>query len=313
MQTGTLHLHQNFQAEFVVKVEHPLNQNDIPCVEIVMTKLTPKEIASHTLQIIDSKKYTFEDQEIDLSIPLLEMSNGTVNYEPTATVPTHQKPRFDETKFELHNESTLVTLQRLAFEQINSAHNQKLPCVLNFASAKNPGGGFIRGAVAQEEVLCRSSALYESIRHSPMYAFHARKPNPFYSDYAIYSPAVPYFKNDHGETVLPYYAAVVTCPAVNAGVVAEQYGMEQEKIESAMMQRIERVLSIMAHHEHDTLVLGAWGCGVFRNDPEMIARLFINAIAVHFRGVFQRVIFAVLDKTAGQENYSAFVKYVGKN
>jgi uncharacterized protein (TIGR02452 family) len=64
-----------------------------------------------------------------------------------------------------------------------------------------------------------------------------------------------------------------------------------------MEERVNRVLGVAALHGHEVLVLGAWGCGVFRNDPGMIAELFHQAIVGRFRGAFRRVVFAVLDPT----------------
>jgi uncharacterized protein (TIGR02452 family) len=61
-----------------------------------------------------------------------------------------------------------------------------------------------------------------------------------------------------------------------------------------MRQRVEKVLTIMAGHGHDASVLGAWGCGVFKNDPEVIAQLFARALRGRFAGDFAKVVFAVL-------------------
>ena len=67
-----------------------------------------------------------------------------------------------------------------------------------------------------------------------------------------------------------------------------------------MEKRIAKVLAVMAGHGHDAAVLGAWGCGVFGNDPEVIAGLFAGALRTRFAGVFAKVVFAVLDTTDGE-------------
>ena len=132
-----------------------------------------------------------------------------------------------------------------------------------------------------------------------MYAWYELHRNPFYSDYAIYSPDVPVFRTDHGELLdAPYLCAFITCPAVNATVALERDPACRPAICSAMTQRIERILAIAAGHGHEHLVLGAWGCGVFGNDPREIATLFQAALKGPFRGAFATVVFAILDWSA---------------
>ncbi len=151
-------------------------------------------------------------------------------------------------------------------------------------------------ARAQEESLCRASALYECINGNAMYRHHAPMPGGFYSNYAIYSPAVPVFKDDDGQPLdEPYLCAFVTSPAVNTGVYRKEHTSgRRDVVRDEMADRIEKVLTIMAGHGHDAAVLGAWGCGVFKNDPEVIAELFANALRTRFAGVFAKVVFAVL-------------------
>jgi uncharacterized protein (TIGR02452 family) len=122
-----------------------------------------------------------------------------------------------------------------------------------------------------------------------------------YTDYAIYSPDVPVFKSDDGDPLPePYPCSFITSPAVNAGVVRERAPGREPEIRAAMARRIDKVLAIMAGHGHDAAVLGAWGCGVFKNDPEVIAELFREALVGRFDGAFARVTFAVLDWSADE-------------
>src|SRR6185436_15287898 len=152
------------------------------------------------------------------------------------------------------------------------------PAALNFASAKHPGGGFLTGALAQEESLARSSGLYACL-----------------VSYAIYSPDVPVFRDDTGHLLpQPYSCSFITAPAVNAKVVLDRDRARRPEVRAAMYERVERVLGIAAAHGHPALVLGAWGCGVFGNDPQQIAELFAAALHGPFRGVFATVVFAVL-------------------
>ena len=223
---------------------------------------------------------------------------GTVEYPPATPLP-HVVPTGRETVFEVANEGTLTAAARLAVAGLN-------PVALNFASARHPGGGFQNGARAQEESLCRSSGLYACIRTSPMYAFHAPERGGWYSDYAVYSPGVPVFRNDDGDLLAePYLCGFVTAPAVNAGAVGVR---QKPDIPAEMERRVEKVLAVMAGHGHDSAVLGAWGCGVFKNEPGLLADLFRKALTAEFAGAFSRVVFAVLDWSEEEKFIGPFKK-----
>jgi uncharacterized protein (TIGR02452 family) len=128
-----------------------------------------------------------------------------------------------------------------------------------------------------------------------------------YSHYAIYSPAVPVIRDDAGRLLeQPVYSAFITAPAVNAGVVLERDPSRRREIRSTMAERTSRVLAIAALKGHDALVLGAWGCGVFRNDPQEIAELFRDALTGPYRGVFSRIIFAITDRSPDQSVLRVF-------
>jgi len=211
-----------------------------------------------------------------------------------------------ETNFEVTNETTLSAARRLVDEGVNDV------VCLNFASAKNPGGGCLGGARAQEESLARSSGLYASIAPmQEMYNFNRSYGSCLYSDYMIYSPRVPVFRDDRGTLLeASYLASFVTSPAVNAGAVARNEPQNVKFIESTMAGRVDKVLWTMCQEGHSTVVLGAWGCGVFRNDPSMVARLFFNALRTTFAGRFARVVFAVLDTSEDGRVIGPFRRHV---
>jgi uncharacterized protein (TIGR02452 family) len=126
-----------------------------------------------------------------------------------------------------------------------------------------------------------------------MYAFHRANYAPLYTDYAIYSPGVPVLRNDAGDLIeRPYAMSMITCAAVNASKLGSE---ELAKAGPAMRRRIHKVLSLGVSHGHDAIVLGAWGCGAFRNDGNEIADLFHKALSENFKGAYRWVIFAVVD------------------
>ena len=119
----------------------------------------------------------------------------------------------------------------------------------------------------------------------------------------------PFFRDDSDRLLTrPYAVSFVTSPAVNAGAVRKNEPGSIAKIESTMQRRIDSVLAIARRHGHKALVLGAWGCGVFRNEPADIARWFHDALTYRpqFTGAFERVVFAVLDRSEKTPIFHAF-------
>jgi uncharacterized protein (TIGR02452 family) len=211
-------------------------------------------------------------------------------------------PKGSETAIEVQNETTLRGIARVL------AENGGPVAALNFASARNPGGGFLGGSQAQEESLARSSALYASLLRAPdYYERHRRMKSCFYSDAMILSPECPIIRDDDGELFeQPLTATFITSPAPNAGAIAKNEPEELDQIPETFRQRSEYVLALAAHYGAPTLVLGAWGCGVFRNDPELVAETFASHLRGLWAGRFLRVVFSVLDTSASQEVIEAF-------
>ncbi len=173
----------------------------------------------------------------------------------------------------------------------------RVPLVLNFASAKKPGGGFLNGARAQEESLARSSALYACIEGRAMYTDPRTQSDALYSSWMIWSPDVPVLRDDESGDLLeePYLCAFLTAPAPNAGVVLARSPERAAEVERVMRERVTRSLAVAAVHGHRQLVLGAWGCGVFGNDPAIVADACHQELKGSFAGVFDEVTFAIVD------------------
>jgi uncharacterized protein (TIGR02452 family) len=169
------------------------------------------------------------------------------------------------------------------------------PLVLNFASAKNPGGGFLRGSQAQEESLARSSSLYHSLLECPeFYKANRASGSSLYLGNAIYSPSVLVFKKDHGGCLDSYYKInVVTIPAPN--VSSDHSLIGSASVEEAFIKRTQLLMRISKNHGHETLILGAWGCGVFGNDQKLVAKVFKSALS---KWNFNKVVFAMMGRNA---------------
>lgn len=252
-----------------------------------MDRARAAAIGRDTLAILEAGELELEGQRRSLRREIDSAVAGTIHYSPDAAVTWTVATRVN-TVVEVANETTIAALRRL----VRARHE---PAALNFASAKNPGGGFLSGARAQEESLARSSALYACLKDSPMYSFHRARNDPMYTSYCIHSPSVPVFRDDDGELMEPVPCAFITCAAVNAKVVLKRNSSRRAEIEDRMRARVQRVLAVAAAHEHRTLILGAWGCGVFGNEPASVAELFHAQLTGEFAGAFAHVVFAIVD------------------
>jgi len=182
------------------------------------------------------------------------------------------------------------------------------PTVLNFASAKNPGGGFLGGAMAQEEALAASSGLYNTLLlHKDYYDLNRACGTMMYTNHAIYSPQVVFFR-DAKFTLLEYpvTASVLTLPAVNMGQVILK-GEDIQEAKHVMKERMRLCLTIFAHTNNKHLILGAYGCGVFRNNPHDVAQWWKELLLEEgYARFFTQIVFAVMDTSKTQANISAF-------
>ena len=181
--------------------------------------------------------------------------------------------------------------------------DEESTAALNFANGVHPGGGFLNGALAQEETLCRSSALYATLKGDPMYAEHRQQGNPAEpSGWINRSPLVPVFRCEAGDLLdEPWHVTFLTCAAPFAALVGSDRSHELLDL------RIRRVLELAAARSHRTLILGAWGCGDFQNDPEVVAQMFRKHLET-FAGHFTEVVFAVADWSDQRRTFGPFAK-----
>ncbi|MFH9575721.1 TIGR02452 family protein [Streptomyces sp. NPDC017454] len=258
-------------------------------------------IAQQTEQIVMAGSYRASDgREVPIAAAVEEARERTRMFGPGPVEPAPSAPV--RTVWEVTGESSLEAARRLGGEV----------AVLNFASARNPGGGYLNGAQAQEEAVCRASALYTCLlRAREFYDHHRAHRDPFYTDRVIHSPGVPVFRDDRGRLLdEPYTAGFLTSAAPNAGVVLRTAPQRAAELPAALAARAERVLETAAAHGYRRLVLGAWGCGVFRNDPSQVAGAFRTLLGPggRFAATFERVTFGILDRTPGGTVRDAFAR-----
>ena len=246
-----------------------------------------KQLAKETLELIETGEYRVGTQLIRFREQQDDCVRGTRLYKPE---------EFDAIPSVAADPNQIVkvvdsTTQTVAHDM---AHDRDL-ALLNFASARNPGGGFLNGAKAQEEDLCRCSGLYPSlIRCMEYYESNRRQSSLLYTDYAIFSPSVPFFRTrGTGEQLpTPFFASIITAPAPNSGPFLRAVPDGHAELETTFERRWRNVLRISRDQGVSRLVLGAWGCGAFGGDPHQAARTVQSAIATDGGGI-DEIVFAI--------------------
>ncbi len=266
-----------------------------------------KATARETLEILKEGAYLYHGVRIDIQELQLRSVKGSRLYTPEQGNALLEKyragkcPAGEICPCTVENISTVDAI--LAMEAGGAAGRG----VLNFASSKNPGGGFINGAMAQEESLAASGGLYKTLTVNEGY-YRANRAcgTMIYTDHAIYSPDVVFFRNGSFQLIeTPVTASVLTLPAVNMGQVLQK-GEDQALAEQAMKRRMELALALFAENGDSNLVLGAYGCGVFRNDPVKIAAWWRELLEGGYGRYFDSIVFAVLDHSGKQNCIRAF-------
>ena len=247
----------------------------------------------------DTQRMVREDAE--LSRATLRMQAGTVLYFPgfAAVAPSHKSAN-----------CPLAVVEDTTFHCARELVRNGRVAVLNFANAYSPGGGVTRGAMAQEECLCRSSNLYSALTLPYLirnyYKHNEKTTGEMGTDAVIYSPGVTVFKSDDAlptPLAKTFQTDVLTCaaPYVNPN---RKKPIPLEKLEDTFNHRIGNILEVAAANGADNLILGAFGCGAFNNPPDLVAGCFrYYLVDKGYRDYFKRVVFAI---KGGGRNYEVF-------
>lgn len=228
----------------------------------------------------------------------------------TDTYPMESMKRFDE-------KARIIVSKKRSFEAA-SAYKGLKTCVHNFASAKSPGGGVVRGASAQEECLCRTSSLYFSLNTerawNEFYMPHRETLNNIHNDDMIFTPDVIVFKTDTAAPrLMPesewYKVDVITLAAPklrNQGRNSDHnVTVTDRELLAIHEKRMRRFLELAKNKGEDVLILGAFGCGAFMNSPQVVAQAMKNILPEYMYD-FKVIEFAVYCSPMDDTNYKVF-------
>ena len=229
----------------------------------------------------------------------------------------------DQKKGLYEDVANVIVTKKRTFEAAAAYKNQHV-AVHNFASASNPGGGVTKGANAQEECLCRCSGLYFCLNTPAMwdgfYKPHRDAHDPIHNDDIIYTPGVTVFKTDTATPqLLPesewYDVDIITCAApnlrnqpsnrYNSGDGNRQVKMKDKELLALHEKKLRRILEVALSEGCETIILGAFGCGAFQNNPEVVALANRNVIKDYLHA-FKNIEFAVYCPPHDDSNFMIF-------
>lgn len=206
--------------------------------------------------------------------------------------------------------NVIVTANDSVTELFERSNGTDKIAVLNFASYKNPGGQFLNGSPAQEEALCHNSTLYNILlRHkSDYYEPHLKTLNrALYTSELLYTPNVRFIDYDVHDNATKYtdifipkgvvFADVITCAAPNIGTYGRYNKISREELSkitsNILYERIGLILESAVINKVDKIILGAFGCGVFKNNPTQVASVFKDLIDTTYGSYFKEIIFPI--------------------
>lgn len=253
-------------------------------------------MAQETIKITKKGYYHIEDKKVNLVHNSVneDFSNVIVLDENKLKSIIEDEDEFFDRSFCGSEGAKMYLVDADSYQAAEPFKNNVL--VMNFANALHIGGGFLNGARAQEEALCRNSTLYASISSKEgrkMYNYNSKHFNPLDSDYMLISPDVCVFRDVNGKLLAePYNVSVVTIPAPNKRGRAKD--IPQSTLDEIMTDRLSKMLLAAARHGYRNLVLGAWGCGAFGHSAKRVAGYFKKLFYEDgFNEFFDNVVFAI--------------------
>ncbi len=226
--------------------------------------------------------------------------------------------KYPQASISLTEERTIAAAARL-----HRKHPESRIAVLNFASATTPGGGVKSGSAAQEESLCRCTTLYQCLNTDDLerrfYRMHQKQNNLRYTDTCIYCPDVIAFKTD---TRFPELLAeedwfkldVITCAAPNLRKVpynrmnpgkGRAITLHDDELLQIHLKRGRQIAEVAEKNDADILILGAFGCGAFQNNPRVVAQAY-EGLLPEIGRAFREICFAVYCPPTDMTNYQVF-------
>lgn len=257
----------------------------------------------------DNIRIITETLELCQSTPILADAISASRERQTTVLESETVPA---AKARYEEDAQIVVSPRRTFQAASAYAGQKV-AVLNFASAVSPGGGVLTGCNAQEESLCRISTLHPCLdvpeNRNRFYHPHRQANQRLNNDDCIYTPGVVVFRSDDSaEAVLPeeewFRTDVITCAAPDLRTFRPGT-VPDETIDRLHRHRLRRILDVAYANGAEVVILGAFGCGAFGNDPAVVAKAMADVVR-EYRRMFRTIEFAIYCSPAHMQNFVEF-------
>eukprot|EP00792_Barthelona_sp_PAP020_P010725 TRINITY_DN436_c0_g1_i1.p1 TRINITY_DN436_c0_g1~~TRINITY_DN436_c0_g1_i1.p1 ORF type:complete len:276 (+),score=76.64 TRINITY_DN436_c0_g1_i1:49-876(+) len=255
-----------------------------------------------TIQIMEDKEYYCIEKKIDISQELDAAVNNAKHFHENELrdLPLPEPNYSNQTIIEINDESTIGAAKRVYDRFKDNC------CFLNFANPVEPGGGFLRLARAQEENCCLASGLYATLIPQTSYYQRGKEADMVIgTNDVIYSPKVPIFRNEETHLLSePFCIDIVTSAAPCFSFYADYPANYSDIIK----ERLFLFLKLMVNKGIKNVILGAYGCGAFRNVTRVVAEAFKSLLENEFKGLFNYVTFSIPNKEG--RNYQNFERHL---
>lgn len=199
-------------------------------------------------------------------------------------------------------------------DSIDVAKNYFNPVILNMANYKYPGGGWKKGFYAQEESLFLRTTLSKTLD----YSFY-----PILDVSGIYSKNVLVIRDNNLKELKEknkYKTSFITV----AALPCHSHNIDDEIFDKMTMKKISLMFKIAIANGHKNIILGAFGCGAYKNPVFRIIYIF-NEIIRKYKQYFESIVFAIISKEESEkryfnfdcdekmDNYTLFDKYINRD
>jgi uncharacterized protein (TIGR02452 family) len=252
-----------------------------------------RSIATENIAIFAAKSFQVPGGDrVDLSGVIAKSLETQTTYPPMTEFSPPSAADLHAPAIEITGETTTAACHRLVeIERIAET------VALNFANPQEPGGGFLFGAIAQEEAICRCSVLYSLLNLAPEMYKNAKVNNGLFTDYMILTRDVPIFRDDEYQITGNYFVTSFITSAAPIAQWCHRMGEDGQPLYDALLIRIRKIVLCAIQGHFRAAVFGAFGCGAFRNNTHDVAGIFKKVLideglATHF----EKIVFAIYGK-----------------
>jgi uncharacterized protein (TIGR02452 family) len=264
----------------------------IPLSAMKLSPYTYDSIARENIAIFTAKSFqTPGGATVDLSDAIVKSLETQKTYPPTKEFTSRPVLVPHSPEIEITHETTTAACHRLV-----EVEDIPTTVALNFANPQTPGGGFLGGAIAQEEAICRCSVLYNFLELAPEMYENAELNGGLFTDYLIVTRDVPIFRDDEYQIMDRYFVASFI---TSAAPIAQMYyhyhrAGDGQALHDALLVRIRKIVLCAIDEGFRAAVFGAFGCGAFGNSTDDVAEIFKTVLideglATHF----EKIVFAI--------------------